>query len=1230
MSAQDGRKRWHAQIISLGVLMGLVMTTPARADNPAAAELLTKALHTEQTGGAVAATAAYLELLRWAVDSAATAPNQRDRLAVALVALDALTSGHYPESLPAKMEQALAYRIPRGVETLTAQLAQLYPRAAGPFLRSELAIALARLSSYAGDTAATMKWLAATGDVPAAAVVGPLSWPALPVLGRPIPVTLSRGPLAAQYAGSSPFAPWTPLTSVTAREQTLPIGRTNHWDGLVVAMVDVELPRAQTIGIALTSAQAAVVTIGEKPVLTRAPSLGNSTVTRYALAGVSAGRVRVIVQVAKQGINDTLRLRLLDQEGRPLPTRVPTVGEVAPGSAARSTSIDWAEPAPGRPELLGNLARLVSGEAQPVEHLLERAELMGDPETPPALLLLLARALDAAGDLPPYRRRDLQRTAYERVLTAWPHAWEAVVGRARQLGAQREAAEGTVQTLHELEQGQKGADPLVAVFLATVAADAGYRDLALQALQQGVAPLTDSALQAELAVWLTQRAGDERSELLCQTPHLNRSSLTCLYERRSHGDFTGALEELVRLRELLGSPLPLTTFNLNLARGDAAGALAQYDALLPADKNLGTLGFFQSKTSAAELRQRLYRDAPAAQDAPDTLAELLSGGSEPGEEGERLVREDRARPQLPNAATAVLGHRERYELTEAGVLSIRLYDLRRVATVSEVDAGAPLAMPTIDGRSATRIIRRRIFKPDGRIIESERGTQTAQRNTDLPQLESGDYVESIGQVFALPNDSGQLVLDTPDLLPERTSVALATIELSVPARLPLATWSHPLLGPPEEQTAGELRIKRWTLRNAGPRRMERQVPLKDRDVAISIGTLTWKQVGQALARALIELDDGDPVVTAWIRSVARSGNPADVPPAALVGRVIEAIGKRVPFGVSMDDSGTATPWRARTALETGTGSRSWLLYYALRTLGLRAELVLAESQAFSSAAAFPAHLRRFTHSLIIVHLPSGDLWVDPDVSGPPLPPGRVSVELRGRLALRPSGEMIPIAASFVDAGDAAALTLKLDERGDASGSCSIDLQGRPAQLLAESFAHLAGDARRNVLRQVVLSWFPLADVDEVTLSSKEGSWDLQLQAKLTIPGFAQKEGDAWLLPGLEPIHGGPGRGLLRARYASQGGRKNALAINSAMQYRIHRRVQLPTSWLVRTGPEFDVKEASIQASRKGRVGAWGIEEDFTISLPTGTIPLEQYAHFVATLQRIDNAFLATTSAQLRN
>jgi hypothetical protein len=298
-------------------------------------------------------------------------------------------------------------------------------------------------------------------------------------------------------------------------------------------------------------------------------------------------------------------------------------------------------------------------------------------------------------------------------------------------------------------------------------------------------------------------------------------------------------------------------------------------------------------------------------------------------------------------------------------------------------------------------------------------------------------------------------------------------------------------------------------------------------------------------------------------------------------------------------------------------------------------------------------------------LPSGnagatdDLWIDADVSGPPLPAGRVSPELRGRLALRTDGAIAPLTA-FLDAkaspsNDAKAsaaggthagdtheederdevdVRLALDAQGNARGTFAVVLRGRDAQELSEALFRIVGAERQRALRDVVLAWLPWANVDAVQLASSEGSWQVSLRADVSVSGYAQLEGSkTWLLPGLDTLHSAWPRARvssLAATFAAKAGRESALALGTAVQYHVHRRVDLPAGATVARMPgPLEVKAKLVDASRKLTVTGGGgasssaaIEDDFVLDVSTGTIPPGEYDAFVGAAHAADDGFLA--------
>ena len=139
------------------------------------------------------------------------------------------------------------------------------------------------------------------------------------------------------------------------------------------------------------------------------------------------------------------------------------------------------------------------------------------------------------------------------------------------------------------------------------------------------------------------------------------------------------------------------------------------------------------------------------------------------------------------------------------------------------------------------------------------------------------------------------------------------------------------------------------MKDRAPRRIEEGVPKMDRDVAVSFGTAQWKLMGKAIAEAIASLEDRDPFVASWAMAAARGeksgattlpGQPAQPsgPPSdrVKVERIATAVGKtvKVASGAVLSDSAAsvaagAQSTTARTIIELGQGSRSWLAYRAL-------------------------------------------------------------------------------------------------------------------------------------------------------------------------------------------------------------------------------------------------------------------------------------------------------------
>jgi hypothetical protein len=100
---------------------------------------------------------------------------------------------------------------------------------------------------------------------------------------------------------------------------------------------------------------------------------------------------------------------------------------------------------------------------------------------------------------------------------------------------------------------------------------------------------------------------------------------------------------------------------------------------------------------------------------------------------------------------------------------------------------------------------------------------------------------------------------------------------------------------------------------------------------------------------------------------------------------------------------------------------------------------------------------------------------------------------------------------------------------------------------------------------------------------------------------------------------------LGSTFASQGARESALAIATAFQYHVHRRIELdPALKLIGALPAVDQKDDNIEAFRRGKLANGVLEEDFGLSLATGTLDTETYGKFAENAHRIDDGFQAAT------
>jgi hypothetical protein len=1223
-------------------------------------------LRLDATGDPREAVRAHLDVVRTAARSGGD-PWQVFALEASL---DALALRTMPSLADASRDASLALRTREG-QRIAAELARTSADAAGPFPKGLVARALTSLAQRAGNAKDAAAYRSASGCLGEAVVIGPTTWASVTGIDAPGPLDQADARLQASYATGDAFGTQTHPIPVRGRGCAIDLSAESVRPGLREVVVDVEVPKPQTIGLVLRARGAAVLRAAGEVVARREFELGDGEAAQFASVTTTRGRLRLVASVGTGKEDDSVEIDAFGENGAPLRGVLPEIGStgdarvtrVQPVRAPRATSDDEL--------LLVAAAALAGGDPRDAERSLWQAATRAGAR--PDLALLYGRALETARDLSPAVRAERARSAYERVLEAWPASWEATIAHAVLAGVKRGREEAGLEILRDLDVQRKKTqartspwyDAWLDAFDAVTSGREHVFDRALAALARaGV--LSGTALFADAQDAASPRTGAELTASSCDlTRPTQHDTPRCLDALRAAGDRQGAAGELARLRTVLGAPDRFRPIELREALSvyDDAAARRVMRAMLPAEQTVAALSLLLSKDDDA--RSALLRAAVHGRDAPGAIAPLLrEAGEDPTSPfdgvAERLAAQDRSQPILANAATAILTHSERYDVSATGLLHWTLYDVRRVSGTTDVEENAQAAAPEIWGRAVLQALRRRILKKDGRVLEPDRTPHASQAHADLSQLEQGDIVEAFYEGWSLPGDTGDLGLDTPDVLPERAAVHAATIELRLPPGLKGSLWSHALLGKAEERKEGDARVLTWRLSDRPARRVEDGVPKMDRSVGVSFSTARWSEVGHALRETIAMLDEHDPEITSWAREAIGAGDGSSLPgksSRATVEAVVAAAGK----ALREADPGTLSDYgnrvasvqtqTARTALASHDGSRSWLVLRSLRELGVPCDLVVAENDPYSADPSFPPHFGRFVHPLVVARVAPAanaapeDLWIDADVAGPPLPVGRVSPELRGRLALRPDGTISPLPSlgSGEDERDEVDIRVALDPRGTARGTFAIVLRGREAQELAEALLRIVGAERQRALREVVLAWLPWADVDEVQLASNEGSWQVSLRAEVSVSGYAQLEGaKTWLLPGIDALHWAWPRARvssLASAYASRAGRESALAVSTAVQYHVHRRVELPAGLRVERMPgPLNVKAKLVDASRKiavtgsasggGDAGAPGagplaIEDDFVLGVTTGTISASDYDSFARGAHDVDDGFLAS-------
>ncbi len=990
-----------------------------------------------------------------------------------------------------------------------------------------------------------------------------------------------------------------------------------------------DVSRAGTLRVAWLATNAAVLRVNRRSVSERAFSAGPGSTLNVVRAPVSAGRLEVEVnawmgtpsdRVAVFAWVDDQPLAASDS-GSGSGSSEATVGPVFSVAATSCANDACLATHAG--------ALMFRGDARAVQALLADRVTEARP-TNPALALSYVRALRRSRDLP---KAEMLRTAgglVADVITSESRSWEGVATNAAITAETKGGPEGCRAALAgtNVDRLSKDGRALVAMIGSSCWLTSG---------QSGRARLAIDGILKETAVFRVAdaqafpRAPIEQEWAVCAA----RGKEACANFRRDSGRLAEARQSLEDERLRKGAPQVF------------AAQLAEIDCLLKKE-NGSDRALFDGERSVA-LGSCLGN--PAASEAmPDVPRSLLTvARRDLPVPFEGLAEKVLAKSKVVQGdATVVLEHQERYAVA-GGILGFEIFDLRRLGGTTDIEQNAQADVPAVDGLVSHRVVRRRIFKRDGRVIEPNHTPNATQAGADLVQLETGDSVESIVIGAAVPDARGYLAFDTPDLLTERTQVEHVRIEIKAPETFTM--HAHRLLGLPREVLLGKPRCSRrdllrgsncWAVRGEkatvyeahklGPRNIEWRGLLLDRPVSVLATSDTWRGVGSRLASALVALDDsGDAEVRNLVSTAgARNAKTKLEAVRALVKYVGDRL--RVASPWLLADSGFvrtegAFQQSARSMLLAREGSRTWVVHRALRELGIASEVLVVEPESVSEDKDPIVHPGRFTHPLLLATIDGKSVFIDSDVSGAPLPVGQVSPELVGRPMLHTDGRIDTLSRELVKIDrDEVYLKLRLAANGDATGDVVVQVGGPGAQELDEALLRLVGEPRAYLMRSLVQAWVPGADLLRVD-AAREGE-RMVVRASVSVPRYAEREGNSMRLrlPGLAPFHRSHpvSASTLTRTYGARSDRTSALVIRDAIQYHLVREVELPAGFDIGNHvDDEEIREASLVATRHTKRVLQAVNDEFLFELRPDVVPPKQYAAFLALARRIDESFLAS-------
>ena len=938
---------------------------------------------------------------------------------------------------------------------------------------------------------------------------------------------------------------------------------------------------------------------------------------------VGKGRHRVLARV----LSDAGSIRLLNLDGT---------------AAQLETDTDASKP-------YGLLAPVVLPDPNPIRALVERVAQGHDAEVSPLVVALAAQAasIDGMNDVaatlfePLVTPKDaapvalLLSAAYTRADTAYPeqtrriaikdlHARAAAgdpklwLSRAWLIAdeAEQRGVVDAVEPMKKLAE-EFPLVPDIATQLASVYGRLGWRAQRMTTIKDLAARFPDD--REVLAVYVSALEEDgvlsDADAVAARLKHLDPDAEIDLDRALARRDWKAAIAELRRLekrrperKDLAGrlADVLMRSGDPSAAAEQLQKALAKNPEDIAARFRIADHAYAKGDTTALRRALAEALQAGAKGSILREAVEIVDGATllEPyRQDGRKVIREfeawEKTGKRMDGNAARVLDYAAVWVHPD-GSSEMLEHEILRMQSQEAIGKEAEQKPP--DGL----VLRLRVIKPDGSVLEPE--AVAGKPTLTMPHLEVGDYLE-IEHVTATASEGGKgkryrgphWFFREADKGYWRSEFVVLTpkdrpVEIEKVGKVPEAKTTE----------RGTFLERRWRVDESPPAPEEPDAP-SAREFLPSVRVGWGIDLDGTLLRyvdAASEETPLDPRLRRAAEEIVKGIAPARKDERA------RAVYKFL--AANIQDAQESDPRRVITGR---AGARQAAFFYAMRLLGIQAELALVKSRIAMPPVGKMSEVEIYDNLVSRIETENGARWLT--VRDKFAPFGYVPAELRGQPAIRLVPGTPRDTTPTLGAADGVVVDGKAFLKDD--GSATVDLtqsyEGRMGIGLRAVFEKIPeGQHKRLVETQMLASKLPGARLRELEIKNREDlAAPLVIRTKVDVPSLARVVGQRLILKSVFPMS--------IAQIAALPERQTPLLLGASTHVELKFQVVVPSSMrLPPSLPPAEVRDGERSVVVKDTVEGNAITLVRVVDIPAGRVqPGAEYAKFLAFTQAADNA-----------